>query len=43
MNVFFGSKPNAIMSRMLSSEYLIDCSKVRSFFTKNFSSSDIGI
>lgn len=43
MNVFFGSKPKAIKSRMLSFEYSNACSYVRSFLMKNFSSSEIGM
>ena len=43
MKVFFESKPRAIKSRMLSSEYFSAWSNVRSFLMKNFSSSEIGM
>ena len=43
MKVFLGSKPSAIRSSMLSSEYFSVCSNVRSFLMKNFSSSEIGM
>jgi len=43
MNVFLGSKPRAIRSNILSLEYSSDCSNVRSFLMKNFSSSEIGM
>ena len=43
MKVFLGSKPSAIMSNMLSLEYSNACSYVKFFFTKNFSSSEIGM
>jgi len=43
MKVFFGLKPRAIRSSILSCEYSRDSSNVSFSFTKNFSSSEIGI